>query len=148
MKPFSLSAVLKYRKQLENSAATKLAQAQLEMRCKQDEADELERRYSTFLTGLAAAQAGGMTIEDLLQYENHLTWLEEQKKKLAGELISATQKVLQKRRIVVDRSRDKKILEKLKMKQNSEWRRYLEKKEATQLDEIAVLSHAGKRQET
>ncbi|MBM9602973.1 flagellar export protein FliJ [Desulfopila inferna] len=148
MKPFSLTAVLQYRRQLEDSAATRLVHAQLELQAKQQEYDELVDRYTKLLARLDQLQDGGITVEDLLQYENHLSWLKGQQKKVADELHSATVKVSQKRRLVVDRRRDKKILEKLKDKQNREWRQYLEKKEAAQLDEIAVLAHDRDQQKT
>lgn len=148
MKPFSLTAVLQYRRQLEDAAATRLVHAQLELQEKQKEYDEVVDRYTKLLARLDQLQDGGITVGDLLQYENHLSWLKGQQKKVADELHSATVKVRQKRRLVVDRRRDKKILEKLKDKQNREWRKYLEKKEAAQLDEIAVLAHDRDQQKT
>ncbi len=148
MKPFSLTAVLQYRRQLEDAAATRLVQAQLELQEKQKEYDEVVDRYTKLLARLDQLQDSGITVEDLLQYENHLSWLQGQQKKIAAQLHSATVKVRQKRHLVVDRRRDKKILEKLQDKQNREWRQHLEKKEAAQLDEIAVLAHDRDQQKT
>jgi flagellar protein FliJ len=141
MKPFLLDAVLKYRQQLEDKAVTQLSQAQRVLLQKKNEKLELNRQRNALLNKLSTLQTAGINIEDLLQYEHHLLWLEQERTTKEAELKTAIRAVEQKRNIVVERSREKKALEKLKQKQNQAYKRYLEKKEAAQLDEIAVLSH-------
>ncbi len=43
--------------------------------------------------------------------------------------------------LLIRRTKEKKVLEKLKQTQNAQWQRYLSKKEAAMLDEIAILRH-------
>ena len=46
-----------------------------------------------------------------------------------------------KRQVLVKASTDRRILEKLRDQQNTNYRQYLDRKETEMLDEIAVLSH-------
>ncbi len=144
MKPFALDTVLKYRQQLEDKAVTQLSHAQLILVQKKKEKQDLDKQRNTLLHKLSNLQTAGIRIEDLLQYENHLIWLEQERITKEAELKSAIRTVAQKRSVVVERSREKKALERLKHKQNQAYKHYLEKKEAAQLDEIAVLSHDKK----
>lgn len=144
MKPFTLTAVLRYRQQLEDAAVTKMTQAQRHLENQERLFHTAQKEYQELLSALQLSQKGGMAIEEFLRYESRLNWLKQKQQKLAGEVDSAEKKVEQRRRIVVAKSRDKKVLEQLKARQNSAWQRYLDKKETAQLDEIAVLAHERK----
>jgi flagellar FliJ protein len=43
--------------------------------------------------------------------------------------------------MLIKRSKERKVMEKLKTRQNQAWRAHLDKKEAAMLDEIAVIFH-------
>ncbi len=144
MKPFSLTTVLKYRQQLEDTAATRLVIAQRKLDEALSQYKELEAEQSHLITALKAGQIDGMRIEDLVRYEDRLFWLEGQVKKAFQKLTLAKDKVKKERENVLRRSREKKVLEQLKEKQDKNWKQYLDKKEMAQLDEIAVLSHERK----
>lgn len=146
MKPFTLTAVLRYRQQLEDAAVTKMTQAQRHLENQKILLNGTQREYQELLNTLQHSQESGIAIDEFLRYESRLNWLKQKKQKLAGEVESAEKKVEQRRRIVVAKSRDKKVLEQLKARQNSAWQRYLDKKETAQLDEIAVLAHERKDQ--
>lgn len=141
MKPFSLGAVLRYRKQLEDKAAINLGRAQRNLQQKREIFDSIADNYQCLLENLAKEQSDGISIDQLQRYENHLVWVKEQMVKAHDELNAAVDNVNKKRDVVVRKSRERKALENLKTKQNRAWKSYLEKKEAAQLDEIAVLSH-------
>ncbi|HKJ65340.1 MAG TPA: flagellar export protein FliJ [Desulfopila sp.] len=148
MKPFTLTSVLRYRQQLEDTAAIRLAKAQRELQQKDEEFKQVEEQYSSLLSKLEEDQSLGMTVDTLLRYENHIDWLKQRKNELASQLEAARENVRKKRDIAIDRSRDRQALEKLKEKQDNAWNRYIEKKEAAQLDEIAVLTHERKLDDT
>lgn len=148
MKPFKLTAVLRYRQQLEDAAVTKMTQAQRHLENQKKLLENVQGEYQELLNDLQQSQTNGIAIDELLRYESRLDWLQQKRHKLAGEVESAENKVEQRRRIVVAKSRDKKVLEQLKVRQNSAWQRYLDKKETAQLDEIAVLAHERKDQNT
>ena len=148
MKPFTLTPVLRYRQQLEETAALRLAKAQREMQQKREQSEQLEAQYSRLLSKLEEDQSAGISVDNLLRYENHIDWLKQRKDELAAQLKAARENVRKKRDIAIGRSRDRQVLEKLKEKQNRAWNLYIEKKEAAQLDEIAVLSHEPKHDDT
>ncbi|MFN2354742.1 MAG: flagellar export protein FliJ [Desulfopila sp.] len=146
MKPFTLTTVLRYRQQLEDAAVTQMTQAQRHLEHQQRLLQQVQSEYRELLDSLQHKQANGIAIDELLRYESWLDRLKQKNHELAGEVESAEKKVEQRRRIVVAKSRDKKVLEQLKVRQNSAWQRYLDKKETAQLDEIAVLAHERKDQ--
>ncbi len=145
MKPFSLSAVLRYRKQLEDMAATRLAEAQAQEQLIFNQLKSLQREHNNLVSDLAKYQSAGMGVVSLVRYEDRIFWLKNQIKEISKKLKEETEKVLHERLNVLSKSRNKQILEQLKEKQNRAWRKHLEKKETAQLDEIAVLSHERKQ---
>jgi flagellar export protein FliJ len=114
MKPFNLTTVLDYRQQLEDTAVIKLTEAQHEMENKQLVLARTEEEYHSLLHIYKRKQEKGLSIADLLNYENRLVWLKEKKITDSKEVVLAQEKVERKRQIVVSRSRDKKALEQLK----------------------------------
>lgn len=145
MKPFTLHAALNYRQQLEDTAATELGKAQRHLHQQQVLLRDAEEKYRSLLATMEDLQTEGVSIEELLRFENRLQWLKEQRVKLAKDVETAEHTVERKRYLVISRSRDKKVLEQLKARQDSAWQRYLQKKEMAQLDEIAVLSYSQKQ---
>jgi flagellar FliJ protein len=146
MKPFNLSTVLDYRQQLEDTAVIKLTEAQHELVNKQCVLAKTEEEYQNLLQTYKRKQEKGMSIADLLNYENRLVWLKEKKIADSKEVVLAGEKVERKRQIVVSRSRDKKALEQLKTRQDRAWKQYIDKKETAYLDEISVIAHLRKKQ--
>lgn len=146
MKPFNLSTVLNYRQQLEDTAVIKLTEAQHEMVNKQLVLAKTEEEYQNLLQTYNRKQEKGMSIADMLNYENRLVWLKEKKIADTKEVVFAQEKVERKRQIVVSRSRDKKALEQLKTRQDKAWQIHIDKKETAYLDEISVIAHLRKKQ--
>ena len=146
MKPFTLSSVLKYRQQLEDTAVIILTEAQLELEKKLVILAEKEDEYQKLLNTYKRNQEKGMSIADLLHYENRLLWLHEKIIEFSKEVDLARKKVERKRQIVVTRSRDKKALEQLKTRQDRAWQLHMDKKETAYLDEISVIAHLRKDQ--
>lgn len=146
MKPFSLEAVLKYRKQREDKAATKLANALRSFQLSKSKLSSAVHEHSVLCTNLNSHQKIGMDVQEFIRYQNRLEWLNNHIAQLKEELQTKQREVNSTRKEVIARSRDRKVMEQLKDRQNKEYRDYLEKKETRQLDEIAVLSHDRKRQ--
>lgn len=146
MKPFTMKAVLKYRKQLEDSAALKLAEAQEKMKIAKGQYDSTRTEYFTLLDEREQKQRSGISIELLIQYEHRLAWINEKLKEYAEKVQSAQHDVEGKRKTVLLKSRDRRAIERLKEKQDIAWKKHLDKRENNQLDEISVLSYEGKKQ--
>jgi flagellar FliJ protein len=145
MKPFALHAVLKYRRQLEDAAQKRLFQA-LEVEAKLQEALlRVEEELAELYTGLQRENEQGTTVDRLVLFDHRIDLVKEQVVQRAAELEKQRLQVAKKRQQLVKASKDRKIIEKLEEQQNAAYKKYLEKKEAGMLDEIAVLSHERKR---
>ncbi|MDJ0622702.1 MAG: flagellar export protein FliJ [Desulfocapsaceae bacterium] len=144
MKPFSLHSVLQYRQRLEDTAVVRLIDAQRQLAEKESVFKKASQEYSATLKTYQKMQIQGINIEDLLRYEQHLVLLQEKIFDLSSECDSARQNVEQKRKVVISRSRDKKVLEQLQVRQDGAYQKYLAKKETSLLDEMAVLAHERK----
>jgi flagellar FliJ protein len=141
MKPFGLETILKYRQQLEDIAKQKLfkllekeTDIQLMIQNKQQELQSL-------FSDLSEIRAQGVTIDMVMLFENRIQYVHEELKELNNALSKQQEETKSQRDQLIKASQDKKILEKLKQQKNTAYKKYLDKKEAAILDEIAVLSH-------
>lgn len=141
MKPFSLNVVLDYRKRLEDQAINKLFEARKEKKKLEEKILLKEKSYQIFLENRDDIQNDGCSILDLITIEAKIDFTIKQIKELKTVLSNKEAYVQRAHQTLLKRSKDKQVLEKLKDKQNIEWHKYLNKKEAAMLDEIAILRH-------
>ncbi len=127
-------------------AATRLAEAQLKKEFVLNEFQTAKQHHNRLIEDLTRYQQSGIAVENLVRYENRISWLKNQLEEIEERLAKAKEAVDSERLQVIQRSRDKKILEQLKERQNKAWQKYIDKKETALLDEIAVLSHERKQQ--
>jgi flagellar FliJ protein len=145
MKPFALHAVLKYRRQLEDSARQQLFQA-LEVEARlQETLFQVEAELADLYAGLQQDKEQGTTVDRLVLFGYRIDLVKDQVKLRRAELHKQQTQVAKKRQLLVKASKDRKVIEKLQEQQNAAYKLYVEKKEAAMLDEIAVLSHERKR---
>lgn len=146
MKPFTLDAVLKYRGQLEDLARQRLYQA-LEVEARLQEAlDKVTAELAGLYQGLRQDQEQGTTIDRLILFHHRIDLVQKEVDRCQAELSKQQVQVAKKRQQLIKTSKEKKVMEKIREQQNAAYAKYLDKKEAGQLDEIAVLSHARKQQ--
>jgi flagellar protein FliJ len=141
MKPFSLEAVLNYKQRLEDIAKNRLfkaQQAEYQAMARLREQDEL---YVDLVDTAARRQLEGVGITELIGYEEHIQYVKNRIQTLQAELTKRHEKTAAERENLLTRSKEKQAMEKLKEKQNTAWRQYLNKKEAAMLDEIAIIYH-------
>lgn len=141
MKPFALDTVLNYRQRLEDIAKNNLAQARLS----QNEielllADQHESYHAQVAT-IERVQQQGVNILELISLEEHLEFIKNSIKELEKDLKKKREHVVRVRNDLMKKARDRQVMEKLKERQNAEWRQFLNKKEAAMLDEIAIIHH-------
>ena len=146
MKSFTMHAVLKYRRQLEDAARQEMSQA-LEVEARLQEilfqaGEELTELYA----GLQQDKERGTTVDRLLLFEHRIDLVKQQVETRRTDLEKQQAQVARKRQQLVKASKDRKIMEKMQEQQNAAHARFLEKKELGMLDEIAVLSHERKQQ--
>ena len=141
MKPFSLETVLKYRKRLEDIAKNRLHEAQTAMQRVRERLDAEEQRFADLLATVDRRQFEGIDILELIRYEEQIQFSKNRIAAIRKNLEEKTARVVEEREILVRRSKERKVMEKLKTRQNQAWREHLGKKEAAMLDEIAVIFH-------
>lgn len=141
MKPFSLQTVLSYRQRLEDIAVNTLAEAkQAEQQTKVRLAEQ-QKVYDSLVALIDRIQNEGVSINDLIHQEDHLTFVKVKIKELETELTERQNTVAKRQEELLQKSRDRQVMDKLKERQNSAYRQYLNKKEAAILDEIAIIYH-------
>lgn len=145
MKPFSLHAVLKYRRQLEDRALQSLAQA-VDVETRLTEAlraveDELAGLYND----LQRDKEHGTSVDRLLLFDQRIDLVKEQVQQRRTALEKQRTQVAKRRQALLRAGKERKIMEKMEEQQNAAYTRYREKLEAGMLDEIAVLSHDRKQ---
>ena len=146
MKPFSMNAVLKYRKQLEDAARQQLYQS-MEVEARLHEGLlQIQEELSELYQSLQSDRETGTTVDRLVLFEHRIDLVKSLESQRQAELEKQRGQVEKKRQHLVKTSKDRKIMEKLREQHNAAYKKYLEKKETSQLDEIAVLSHERKRQ--
>lgn len=134
---FSLEQVLKYRTQLEDQAKVELARVEAERRMEQERVDALEAMVSEQEAALAALRVDQSADRWLID-----TFL----KGLRSDLVQARQRVINwtavveaARRLVMERAKDKKVLEKLKSTQAENYAKEENYREQKEFDETASI---------
>lgn len=141
MKPFSLETVLNYRKRLEDISKNRLFEAQTAKRKVQERLVEEELAYTELIETLDRRQFEGIDILDLIRYTDQIQFSQNRIAAIRKTLAEKNARVIEEREQLILRSKERKIMEKLKEKQNRAWREHLNKKEAALLDEIAIIFH-------
>lgn len=141
MKPFSLTVVLDYRKRLEDQAKNKLFEARKAKEVIENKIVLQKKTYQQILQNRDDIQQNGCQILDLITVEAKINFTIKQIDELKTVLSNKEEYVQRAHQSLLKRSKEKQVLEKLRDKQNMEWRKYLNKKEAAMLDEIAILRH-------
>ncbi|MBU0943587.1 MAG: flagellar export protein FliJ [Proteobacteria bacterium] len=141
IKQFSLDSILQFRKREEDVARQIFFLARLEEKKVQERLDTLQQELSSLIQMLEEKQETGILTLELARYEERITYLRQQITLTKGELDRKKKIAQQKKIILLKKSKEHKILEKLKENQNIAWQNYQNKKEAAMLDEIAVLRH-------
>ncbi|MBM9513188.1 flagellar export protein FliJ [Desulfogranum marinum] len=141
MQPFKLDAVIKFRKQLEDTARQNLFTA-LE---KETEAQAVRTRHQQdrdhLYLRLQQEKEQGTTAPRLIMLENRIALVKEQVSAADQGVQKAEREVESKRKALLKASQDRKVIEKMKEKQNNAYQEHLNKKELAMLDELAVLFH-------
>jgi flagellar protein FliJ len=141
MKPFSLNSVLKYRVQLEKIAKNRLYEAEKKRAEALLQLQQEETIFRTLISDLAGLQSQGMDVDEMIRYEERITLIKYEVNNLRTTLAEREKAVLVERENTLHKSKERKVMEKLKERQDIAWQQYLNKKEAAMLDEIAVIFH-------
>ena len=146
MKPFSMHAVLKYRKQLEDLARQRLNQALEEEARLQEELLQIQGELNELYHTQQQDREHVTTIDRLIMFDHRNELVNEQVINRQNDQEKHQVQTVKHRQQLVKTSKDKKIMEKIREQQNAAYAIYLEKKELIMLDEFAVLSHDRKQE--
>jgi len=139
MKPFSLDVVLKYRKRQKDRARNRYQEAQNQYNTVKQELEAHQAEHLSLADELHRLHTLGVDITEHIRYENRLEVLQAEINLLNEKLKKKQEKIVRERAFLLKKSQEHKVLDKLKEKQTLEWQQYLEKKEATVTDEMAIL---------
>ncbi|WP_305043688.1 flagellar export protein FliJ [Geoalkalibacter sp.] len=138
---FKLQPVLNYRQILEDQAKQELArslqqEAELLGRLTAEE-QELEQLYRDY----EQRQRAGIGCAEMLLFQNRISHKVETVARLLDAMERLRQQIVRKRQGLTEASREKKLLEKLKEKNDEEFQQELKRREGIVLDEVAVQFH-------
>ena len=145
-KPFSLHAVLKIRKRTEELAQQKFMRALKEYQGIEKKLEHARLQLVETIAILEKKQQEGILAVELKRYEESIQYKNHEIRSIEKLLLEKKQICENKRKHLLTKSREYKVLQTLQERQDLTWRRYLDKKEANMLDEIAILHH-GRSQE-
>ncbi len=141
MKPFTLNTVLNYRVQLEKMAQNRLLLAEKKRTEILVQLQEKQTLFQKLIRESAQRQSEGIEVVELIRYEERIEFVKNELAALQKVLAERDEAVRKERENTLQKSKERKVMEKLKEKQDAAWQFYLDKKEAAMLDEIAVIFH-------
>jgi flagellar FliJ protein len=141
MKPFQLDTVLDHRKRLVDIAANRLFEAGRQKTLIQKKLQEEGENLEILIDKTEALQSKTIPILDLINYENQIHSMKNNILAIKKNLREKTKQMQKERQNLIQRSKDRQIMVSLKEQQNRSWKQYLDKKEVSMLDEIAVVRH-------
>jgi flagellar protein FliJ len=144
MKPFALETVLNHRKRLLNLARGRFAEAQSEYNAIKLQVERCVAERSGLIETLDEIQRNGIPIDEHIRYSNRIDLLKTEHDRLQRRLQKKHEIVLRERTHLLQKSKEHRVLEKLKQRQDAQWRQFLDRKEAKLLDEVAILSRNRK----
>ncbi|MEA3362550.1 MAG: flagellar export protein FliJ [Thermodesulfobacteriota bacterium] len=137
---FKLQSVLNYRQSLEDQAQQVLTtslQKQNELEAKlQQQRRNLQQHDSE----LKQRQEEGLTVAEIDLYESQIQHCRRLIESLQGHLQQLEQQIVSERKELLHAARERQVMEKLKEKQEAEYRQELSRKERLMLDEISLRS--------
>lgn len=142
--PFKLQPVLNYRRSLEDQAQQKLAESLQQQRDLEERIGAQHSELADCDAELKRRQQQGLDVAELRLYEDRIAYSRGQIRQLQKQLEILQRRIGQERASLLEAARERQIMEKLKDKQDSAFRREQERKERVLLDEIS-LRNRGER---
>ena len=137
---FKLQALLKFRSQLTDEAMSVYAEAKGHLDAGLKELDRLYTEVDeNFQNTQRAREKGGETAEVLKTHDEFFAGQQIRIEKQRQKVRQLKEIAEEKHEILVQRTMEKKAIEKLEEKQRAAHRDYLKKKEQTELDDLVVM---------
>lgn len=142
---FKLQSVLNYRQSLEDLAQQALA---VSLQRKSDLEAELQCQQSKLQqhdVELKQRQQDGLSVAEIDLFETQIQHCRRMITQLQQELDSLERQIVGERQELISMARDRQVMEKLKDKQETEYRKELSRKEREILDEISLRNKGDRR---
>lgn len=144
MKPFTLENVLAYRKRLEDIAQNRFFEAKKNHQQVEKKLAEENILLADLTERSERLQSVGIAITDLIRYEERILQVKANIGAIAKTLAEKNDIVVQEQRNLINRAKERQMMERLKTQQNNAWKTFLNKQETAMLDEIALNHHDSK----
>lgn len=141
MKPFSLNAVLDFRKRLEELAQNRLFEARKTVEKIEGKLLDEQQSLIDTIFSLENLQKEGIEIGALMRYEAKIQLISNNVQAIKKNLEDKKKIVQKEHENLVKCSKDHQIMKRLKETKDKAWQNYLSKKEAAMLDEIGVMRY-------
>lgn len=141
MKPFTLENVLAYRKRLEDIAQNRLFEAKKNQQQVEKRMAEENGVLTALIERSERLQAEGVAITDLIRYEERILQVKANIRAIARTLAEKNDIVAQEHHNLINRAKERQMMERLKTQQNTAWKTFVTKQETAMLDEIALNHH-------
>jgi flagellar protein FliJ len=145
MKPFTLENVLAYRKRQEDIAQHRFSEAKRVHKQVEQKFMEEKELLSQLSRSSEQLQSEGVIITELIRYEERILQVKANIEAIAKTLKEKKEIVLHEHQNLINKAKERQILEHLRERQNKAWAAFLEKKETAMLDEIAILRHDAEK---
>lgn len=145
MKPFALYTVLDYRKRQEDTARQRFAEARKVMDTVANRLHDEQDMLNALIRKKELLEKKGINILELVLYEEQITKVIANVKAIEKNLKDKTEIMRKEQQNLVRRAKDRRIMERLKERQDLAWKGYLDKKEMSMLDEVAITRHDSEK---
>lgn len=135
---FKLQSVLNYRTSLEEQARQKLAASLQQKTLLEEQRQQQQRAVQQLDAELKERQKDGLTVAEIDLFEAQIRHRRRLLNEMQLRLQQMEREILGQRETLLQVARDKQVIEKLKEKQESAYRRELTRKERDILDEISL----------
>jgi flagellar protein FliJ len=138
VKPFELEQVLKYRLEMERMRKHEFAAAKQDVELVNEQLKQEETEVRDLSNQFCECHADLNNIEDIRRYSDFFARKRDDFKKKQEELDQLERVLDERREVLLDATKDKKVLESLKEKKAQEHRKETDLKEQAFMDEIAI----------
>ncbi len=138
---FRYEALLSYRKYLKEQAEIELAKANEQLRIARQDLEEMLRKYETTNKRLEQKLEKRIYGNRLQDYTNYLLALKSEMEQKASEISEWEKRVDKKRKILLQKNKEWKILDTLKERDYKKWLQEANKKEQKEINEMAIVRY-------
>ncbi len=136
--PFKLQSVLNYRQILEDQAQQALGKTLQRQANIEAELSRCQEQLQVYDTQVQQRQQEGLTIAELEMFETRIAHFRNLIHQYRRQLEDLEGQIAAEREALLKAARERQVMEKLKEKQEAEYRRELDRKERALLDEISL----------